>query len=117
MALKWENDLVRQVQALRRGPRVQPRDDLSDLGHSRVLGKASLDTLRRERTWELFPGFARAYATTEWMDPREKKALLAGIVGQVPGVRPGVEGPVDAAGRRRRRAARHRAGPVWPPRR
>lgn len=47
--------------------------------------KASLDTLRRERAGELFPGFARAYATTEWMDPREKKALLAGIVDKFPG--------------------------------
>jgi tetratricopeptide (TPR) repeat protein len=47
--------------------------------------KASLDTLRRERAGELFPGFARAYATTEWMDPREKKALLASITGKFPG--------------------------------
>jgi hypothetical protein len=47
--------------------------------------KASLDTLRRERGGELFPGFARAYATTEWMAPPEKKALLARIVDKFPG--------------------------------
>lgn len=47
--------------------------------------KASLDTLRRERAGELFPGFARAYATTEWMAPPEKKRLLAGIVDKFPG--------------------------------
>ena len=47
--------------------------------------KASLDTLRRERAGELFPGFARAYATTEWMDPAERKRLLAGIVDKFPG--------------------------------
>lgn len=47
--------------------------------------KSSLDTLRRERAGELFPGFARAYATTEWMAPQEKKGLLAGIVGKFPG--------------------------------
>lgn len=47
--------------------------------------KASLDTLRRERAGELFPGFARAYATTEWMALPEKKALLAGIVDKFPG--------------------------------
>lgn len=47
--------------------------------------KASLDTLRRERAGELFPGFARAYATTEWMDPAKKKRLLAGIVDKFPG--------------------------------
>lgn len=46
--------------------------------------KTSLDTLRRERAGELFPGFARAYATTEWMAPREKKKLLAGIVDKFP---------------------------------
>ena len=47
--------------------------------------KTSLDTLRRERAGELFPGFARAYATTEWMDPVKKRELLAGIVRQYPG--------------------------------
>jgi tetratricopeptide (TPR) repeat protein len=47
--------------------------------------KTSLDTLRRERAGELFPGFARAYATTEWMDPVKKKGLLAGIVQKYPG--------------------------------
>jgi tetratricopeptide (TPR) repeat protein len=47
--------------------------------------KASLDTLRRERAGELFPGFARAYATTEWMDPGQKKAILTGIVQKFPG--------------------------------
>lgn len=47
--------------------------------------KASLDTLRRERAGELFPGFARAYATTEWMEPLQKRALLAGIVEKFPG--------------------------------
>jgi tetratricopeptide (TPR) repeat protein len=46
--------------------------------------KASLDTLRRERAGKLFPGFARAYATTEWMDPRRKRATLTGIVGRFP---------------------------------
>ena len=47
--------------------------------------KASLDTLRRERAGELFPGFARAYATLEWMDPGQKKSILAGIVDKFPG--------------------------------
>ena len=47
--------------------------------------KASLDTLRRERAGELFPGFARAYATTEWIAPDKKKAVLAGIVEKFPG--------------------------------
>ena len=47
--------------------------------------KASLDTLRRERAGELFRGFAKAYAATEWMDPREKKRLLTGIVDKFPG--------------------------------
>ena len=47
--------------------------------------KASLDTLRRERAGELFPGFARAYATIEWMDPRQKRRTLIGIVGRFPG--------------------------------
>ena len=46
--------------------------------------KASLDTLRRERAGELFPGFAKAYASTEWMDPQAKKRLLAGIVEKFP---------------------------------
>lgn len=50
--------------------------------------KTSLDTLRRERAGELFPGFARAYATTEWMAPAEKKGLLAGIVDKFPGFAP-----------------------------
>jgi tetratricopeptide (TPR) repeat protein len=47
--------------------------------------KASLDTLRRERAGELFPGFAKAYAATEWMDAQQKKRLLAGIVAKFPG--------------------------------
>ena len=47
--------------------------------------KASLDTLRRERSGEVFPGFARAYATTEWMDLQKKKAILEGIVDKFPG--------------------------------
>jgi tetratricopeptide (TPR) repeat protein len=47
--------------------------------------KASLDTLRRERAGELPSGFAKAYATTEWMDPREKRRLLTGIVDKFPG--------------------------------
>jgi tetratricopeptide (TPR) repeat protein len=47
--------------------------------------KASLDTLRRERAGELFPGFAKTYAATEWMDPRERKRLLAGITTKFPG--------------------------------
>ncbi len=46
--------------------------------------KASLDTLRRERAGELPPGFAKAYATPEWMDPREKKRLLVGIAEKYP---------------------------------
>jgi hypothetical protein len=46
--------------------------------------KASLDTLRRERAGELFPGFARAYAATEWIDAQKKKRLLAGIVAKFP---------------------------------
>lgn len=50
--------------------------------------KTSLDTLRRERASELFPGFARAYATTEWMDSGQKKALLKGIVDKFPGFPP-----------------------------
>ena len=47
--------------------------------------KASLDTLRRERAGELFAGFAKAYAATEWMAPQQKKKLLAGIVAKFPG--------------------------------
>jgi len=47
--------------------------------------KASLDTLRRERAGELFTGFAKAYAATEWMAPQQQKKLLAGIVEMFPG--------------------------------
>jgi tetratricopeptide (TPR) repeat protein len=47
--------------------------------------KASLDTLRRERAGELFPGFAKTYAATEWMGPAEKKRLLTVIVKKFPG--------------------------------
>jgi tetratricopeptide (TPR) repeat protein len=50
--------------------------------------KTSLDILRRERAGQLFPGFARAYATTERMDPRRKKALLAGITEKFPAFAP-----------------------------
>lgn len=50
--------------------------------------KTSLDTLRRERAGELFPGFAKAYVTTEWMAPQQKKGLLAGIVDKFPGFAP-----------------------------
>ncbi|MGH3246431.1 MAG: hypothetical protein ACRDOI_09495 [Trebonia sp.] len=50
--------------------------------------KTSLDTLRRERAGDLFPGFAKAYATTEWMDPRGKKPVLSGIVDKFPGFAP-----------------------------
>jgi tetratricopeptide (TPR) repeat protein len=46
--------------------------------------KASLDTLRRERAGELFPGFARAYAAVEWMEPGRKRSTLAGIVDRFP---------------------------------
>lgn len=46
--------------------------------------KASLDMLRRERAGELFPGFAEAYATTEWMAPAQKTAVLTGIVDKFP---------------------------------
>ena len=47
--------------------------------------KASLDTLRRERAGQLFAGFAKAYAATEWMAPPQQKQLLAGIVAKFPG--------------------------------
>jgi tetratricopeptide (TPR) repeat protein len=47
--------------------------------------KASLDTLRRERAGELFPGFAKAYALTESMNPKQRKPLLTGITGKFPG--------------------------------
>ena len=47
--------------------------------------KASLDTLSRERDGKLPPGFARAYATVEWMDLPEKRRALAGIVERYPG--------------------------------
>jgi tetratricopeptide (TPR) repeat protein len=47
--------------------------------------KASLDLLRRERAGELFPGFTQAYATTEWMEPGQKRRLLGGIVEKFPG--------------------------------
>jgi tetratricopeptide (TPR) repeat protein len=46
--------------------------------------KASLDTLRRERDGELAAGFAKAYATIEWMDPREKRRVLSNIVDKYP---------------------------------
>jgi tetratricopeptide (TPR) repeat protein len=46
--------------------------------------KASLDTLRRERAGELAAGFAKAYATIEWMDPREKRRVLSSIVDKYP---------------------------------
>jgi hypothetical protein len=46
---------------------------------------ASLDTLRRERAGQLFPGFARGYAVTERMDAQERKRLLAGVVAKFPG--------------------------------
>lgn len=47
--------------------------------------KASLDTLRRERAGELAAGFAKAYSTIEWMDPREKRRVLSTIVDKYPG--------------------------------
>ncbi len=47
--------------------------------------KTSLDLLRRERDGELFPGFAQAYAATEWMEPGQKRRLLTGIVEKFPG--------------------------------
>jgi len=50
--------------------------------------KTSLDTLRRERAGELFTGFARAYATTEWMAAAERKTVLTGIVARFPGFAP-----------------------------
>ena len=50
--------------------------------------KTSLDTLRRERAGELFPGFARAYATLEWMEPGQRRGTLAGIVNKFPGFAP-----------------------------
>ncbi len=50
--------------------------------------KASLDTLRRERAGDLFPGFAKAYAELEWMKPEVKQRVLAGITGKFPGFPP-----------------------------
>jgi len=50
--------------------------------------KTSLDTLRRELSGELFPGFARAYATTEWMAAAEKRKVLASITARFPGFAP-----------------------------
>ena len=47
--------------------------------------KSSLDTLGRERAGELPPGFARAYATVEWMSPPEKRRTLTSIVERHPG--------------------------------
>ncbi len=47
--------------------------------------KASLDTLGRERAGELPPGFARAYAYVDWMEPLEKRRFLGGIVDKYPG--------------------------------
>ena len=47
--------------------------------------KSYLDMLGRERAGELPPGFARAYANVDWMDPLEKRRFLGGIVDKYPG--------------------------------
>ena len=50
--------------------------------------KTSLDTLRRERAGELFPGFAKAYAMAHWLDPASKRSLLESVTGKFPGFAP-----------------------------
>jgi tetratricopeptide (TPR) repeat protein len=50
--------------------------------------KTSLDTLRRERAGEVFPGFAKAYATIDWLDPVSKKSLLQSITSKFPAYAP-----------------------------
>jgi tetratricopeptide (TPR) repeat protein len=50
--------------------------------------KSALDTLRRERAGELFPGFAKDYAALEWMNPAGKRRVLSGIVDKFPGFAP-----------------------------
>lgn len=47
--------------------------------------KTSLDLLRRERAGEFRLGFAQAYASTEWMEPAQKRRVLEAIVEQFPG--------------------------------
>jgi len=51
--------------------------------------KATLDSLRRERTGALPAGFSRAFTTLEWLDDLTKKqAILEGIVEQYPAFAP-----------------------------
>jgi tetratricopeptide (TPR) repeat protein len=50
--------------------------------------KRTLDCLRRERAGVLFPGFTRAYMTTERLDPARRKALVQGIVARYPSFAP-----------------------------
>jgi tetratricopeptide (TPR) repeat protein len=50
--------------------------------------KAYLDTLRRERAGELFPGFAKAYAMAQWLDPVSNKSLLQSITSKFPAYAP-----------------------------
>jgi hypothetical protein len=50
--------------------------------------KTSLDTLRRERAGELFPGFAKDYAAIEWMNIAGKQRVLPNIVRRFPGFAP-----------------------------
>jgi tetratricopeptide (TPR) repeat protein len=47
--------------------------------------KTSLDIVRRERKGELFQGFARTFASLEWMpDPDEKRNVLEQITAKFP---------------------------------
>ena len=50
--------------------------------------KTSLDTLRRERAGEVVPGFAKAYAMAQWLDPASKRSLLESVTGRFPGFAP-----------------------------
>jgi tetratricopeptide (TPR) repeat protein len=50
--------------------------------------KTSLDTLRRERAGELFPGFAKDYAAIEWMNIAGRQRVLPNIVQRFPGFAP-----------------------------
>lgn len=50
--------------------------------------KPSLDTLRREREGELFPGFAKAYAMAQWLDPPSQRSLLESVTSKFPGFAP-----------------------------
>ena len=50
--------------------------------------KTSLDCLRRERAGVLFPGFCKAFVTTEGLEDKDRKALLEGIVEKFPAFPP-----------------------------